>query len=344
MKKRFFIVILIFLFMAGFEIIPAFAENQSMEKKDAKIKYMAKYKRSEILLHDTMRMLWEQHVMWTRMVIIDIADGLASQANDTARLLKNYDDMEDALKPFYGVEKAEEFGELMKAHLTIAAELVQAAKNGDSAATADAEKRWYANADSLAGFFNKVNKKLWQKKAVQDMFYEHLKMTKDEAVARLNKDYSTDSMTYDAIEKQAIMMADALSDGLIKQFPAKFNSNTVGWENYKEPSIKVMSDATLGNIIVAHNNMTLYTTNNDSKNMSNCYGVCAQNWPPFTLAEKEKPVKNQKIKGDLKIIKRTDGMMQVSYKGWPLYFWIGDKKEGDTTGNGVNGVWSVVTP
>lgn len=344
MKKRFFVITVMSFFVAGFVALPVFAEDASMMKNKT-AKYMSKYKRPEIMLHDAMRMLWEQHVMWTRLVVIDIVDGLGSQANDTARLLKNYEDMEDALKPFYGVDAAEEFGDLMKTHLTTAAELVQAAKDGDTVKATDAEKRWYANADDLAMFLSKANKKWWPKKAVQDMLYEHLKMTKEEAVARITKDYPADSMAYDKIEKQAIMMADALSDGLIKQFPAKFNSNANGWERYKEPpipTVKSRNDKILGRILVATNGMTLYTTKNDSKNMSNCYDACAQNWPPLLVTGK--PIKSTSVKGDVKTIKRTDGTLQVTYKGWPLYYWIGDKAVGDTMGQGVGSIWYVVKP
>lgn|GEM_PF-1711313 len=343
MKKIFFIISLTSFFVVGFAIAPAFAESPAMMMKDMVKKYMPKYKKSEIMLHDTMRMLWEQHVMWTRMVIIDITDDVFSRKDaDTKRLLKNYADMADALKPFYGVKKAEEFGELMEDHLTIAAELVQMQKIGNPIYVSDVERRWYTNADELAVFLNKANPKFWSKKSLQDMLYNHLKMTREEAIARINRNSSADIAIYDAIEVQALVMADILSDGLIKQFPKKFNSNSKGWENYKEPDVKVLSNTVLGGIVVAGNGMTLYTTKNDAKNMSNCYGVCAQNWPPFILSGKL--VKNPDMKGNLETIRRTDGMIQITYQGWPLYFWIGDKKKGDITGNGVNDVWSVVTP
>jgi len=170
-----------------------------------------------VRLRDSLRMLWEQHVYWTRMFIISTAFSLPDLDPVTKRLLRNPKDFEAALKPFYGDMAASRFASLLTDHLTIAAELVKAAKAGDSNAAADAEKRWYANADKIAAFLASINP-FWSESEWRDMLHEHLALTKTEAVQILTKKYSESISTFDTIEKQALGMADTMAAGMAKQF------------------------------------------------------------------------------------------------------------------------------
>lgn len=172
-------------------------------------------------LKSAMRVLWEEHIAWTRMTIISIAADLPDLDLVTQRLLRNATDMAAAFQPFYGARIAFEFGSLMREHLVIAAELVKAAKAGHSQAAADAEKRWYVNADQIAAFLSSINP-YWSREALTAMLHQHLALTKSEAVFRLTKNYAADIAVFDSIEKQALAMADALTDGIIKQFSHTF--------------------------------------------------------------------------------------------------------------------------
>ena len=168
--------------------------------------------------------LWEEHVAWTRLTIIslvDIKDATETIATEN-RLLRNTKDMAEVCRMFYGEEAATKFDELMTEHLTTAAELVQAAVAEDNTKLDDAEKKWYKNADEIAATLNMLNPN-WEEKEMKNMLYDHLRLTKAEGVARLTKDYATDISTYDEIEKQARMMADGFSHGIIMQFPDKFH-------------------------------------------------------------------------------------------------------------------------
>lgn len=144
-----------------------------------------------VRLRERFRLLWEQHVYWTRMVIISIAAGLPDLEATTARLLRNAPDMARLFGRFYGREAAAELARLLQAHLTIAAELVTAAKAGDKAAAARAERRWYANGEDIVRFLNHLNP-LWQVAEMRRMWFEHLALTKEEAVARLAGEYARD--------------------------------------------------------------------------------------------------------------------------------------------------------
>jgi len=168
-------------------------------------------------LRDCFRLLWEQHVYWTRMVIIGIAFNLPDLEPTTNRLLRNAPDFARLFCRFYGKEIAAEFGRLLTDHLVIAAELVKAAKAGNKRAAADAERRWYANADEIICFLNHINP-YWSVEHMRAMWYKHLALTKEEAVATLNKKYSRSIETFNQIEKQALMMADDFANGIICQF------------------------------------------------------------------------------------------------------------------------------
>lgn len=108
--------------------------------------------------------------------------------------------------------------------------------------------------------------------------------------------------------------------------------------------IKVSSDPKLGNYITATNGMTLYSYAKDTLNTSNCYDMCASNWPPYSPLANESLVSNNDKLSLFSTITRTDGSIQLVYKGVPLYFWKNDSKPGDTTGQNVGGVWFVVKP
>ncbi|HBD86870.1 MAG TPA: hypothetical protein DC001_05525 [Clostridiales bacterium] len=177
--------------------------------------------KAEQTLSNHMRLLWEQHIYWTRMVILSMAFGLPDTEFVTNRLLRNPKDFEAALRPFYGENIAARFAELFTDHLTIAAELVQAAKAGDSAAATDAEKRWYANADQIAAFLGSINP-YWSAQEWQKMLYDHLAMTKDEAVDILTQKYADSINMFENIERQALDMADMMTQGIVKQFPQYF--------------------------------------------------------------------------------------------------------------------------
>jgi len=102
----------------------------------------------------------------------------------------------------------------------------------------------------------------------------------------------------------------------------------------------------LGTFLVGPNGRSLYLFEADKSTKSTCYDDCATAWPP--LLTSGKPKASGKTKASLLgTTKRKDGKLQVTYKGHPLYYFIQDKKAGDTKGQDVNGFgaqWYVVAP
>ena len=94
----------------------------------------------------------------------------------------------------------------------------------------------------------------------------------------------------------------------------------------------------LGDVLVDAKGMTLYTFDKDEAGTTNCYDKCATNWPPLMATA------DDKAEGDWTIVDRTDGTKMWAYKGQPLYLWVKDTKAGDTTGDGVGGVWHLAKP
>lgn len=177
--------------------------------------------RSQVRLNNHLRLLWEQHVVWTRLTIISIVFSLPDVDLVTNRLLRNPKDFEALLRPLYGDRVASRFADLFTSHLVIAAELVNAAKAGDTRAAAEAEKRWYANADQIAAFLGSINP-YWSVQQWKTMLHEHLALTKSEAVNMINGNYAESITLFDQIEKQALEMADVMTHGIIQQFPNYF--------------------------------------------------------------------------------------------------------------------------
>ena len=182
----------------------------------------AKTKVDAQAFHDDMRKLWEDHITFTRLFIVSTFGNLPDQGATAERLLQNQDDIGDAIKPFYGDAAGEQLSALLRDHILIAAEILQAAKNGDDAALEDAVTRWYANADDIAVFLNSANPENWPLEEMKAMMREHLDLTLEEATAQLSGDYTASIAVYDEVHTQALEMADMLSEGIIAQFKNKF--------------------------------------------------------------------------------------------------------------------------
>ncbi len=172
--------------------------------------------------HDAMRVLWEDHIVWTRMAIIGILDDRPDQASAVDRLLRNQDDIGDAIAPYYGREAGDRLTALLREHITGAAALLGGAKSGDAGAVEDASAAWYRNGDEVADFLAGANPDAWPKDVLRGMMRTHLDDTLAEATLRMQGDHEAEVRVYDKIHGHILRMADALSDGIAAQFPERF--------------------------------------------------------------------------------------------------------------------------
>jgi len=179
---------------------------------------------SQAALRSDMRVLWEDHVMWTRLAIISLTTGSPDTTATVGRLLRNQADIGNAVKPFYGTAAGNKLTAELRKHILIAADVIAAAKAGDKAKLADAQARWRSNANDIAALLASVNPRYWPAARMKAEMSKHLALTTQEAVARLQGRWGADVAAYDQVQHHILHMSDLLAGGLVKQFPDRFEN------------------------------------------------------------------------------------------------------------------------
>lgn len=176
---------------------------------------------SAVTLKQDMRKLWTDHVVWTRDYIIAAVGDQPDAQSAAGRLMKNQEDIGNAVGKIYGAPAGQQLTTLLKEHISIAVDLIKAAKAGDKGGQQKADAKWQQNGVAIAEFLSKANPN-WPRATLADMMKVHLSTTTAEVVARLNKKWDEDVKAFDEVYRHILMMSDALSDGILKQFPEKF--------------------------------------------------------------------------------------------------------------------------
>lgn len=203
----------------AFSTVPLRAEAHIGDRPAAAKQMM--YTQSMVQLKGDLRRLWLDHAIWTRNYVISDTAGLDNKDKTLARLLRNQKEIGNAIKPFYGEAAGNQLGELLTEHIVIAGKVTDAAKSGNAAELEKNNKDWNRNADDIATFLSKANPN-WTKPLIQDLMHVHLQMLTEDVKAILAKDWDADIMWFDKGADHLTMLSDALTDGIIKQFPQKF--------------------------------------------------------------------------------------------------------------------------
>ena len=174
-------------------------------------------------LNAAMRRLWADHVIWTRQYVVAAVGGNPDADAAAARLLKNQEDIGNAVVPFYGEDAGAALTDLLKQHIMIAVELIEAAKAGDQDTFQEKDAAWDGNIREIAAFLSGANPH-WPENDVYDLLNLHLTLTKKEVVARLEQNWEADVAAFDEIFTEIMTVSDALSDGLVAQFPERFEA------------------------------------------------------------------------------------------------------------------------
>jgi len=176
---------------------------------------------AQIDLLNRMRTVWMQHVYWTRMLLISIADRLKDLSAVTARLLQNPYDIAGIYAAYYPSEAVNLIARLLTEHLQIGAALITALRDKQTAAADRLNRQWYQNADKMSEAFASISP-YYNLDELRKMFYTHLDLTTKEVSLRLAKHYQDDIKAFGNVEQEALSMADYFSKGIMKQFPQEF--------------------------------------------------------------------------------------------------------------------------
>ncbi len=194
------------------------ANDQSKHKKPT-----ARDSSSASTLKQDLRKLWTDHVVWTRDYIIAAVGDQPDAQAAANRLMKNQEDIGNAVARYYGDAAGQRLTALLKQHISIAVDLIKAAKAGDKSGQQQADSKWQQNGVEIADFLSKANPN-WPKATLVDLMKKHLSTTTNEVVARLNKNWEEDVRAFDAVYDHVLKMSDALADGIVKQFPEQFGN------------------------------------------------------------------------------------------------------------------------
>lgn len=192
-------------------LIPYNANNNYNDRSNTK----------QTALINDMRLVWEQHVYWIRMLLISIADKLNDQTPTTDRLLRNPGDIANIFNRYYSSNVANLIQQLLTEHLQIGADLITALRDNQHNKANELTQQWYQNADKMADAFSSINPH-YNRQTIQSMLYRHLDLTTQQVVKRLAGDYEGDIMAFDLVELEALEMADMFTNGIIRQFPQSF--------------------------------------------------------------------------------------------------------------------------
>ncbi len=167
-------------------------------------------------LRAAMRQLWTDHTTWTRNVIISFAAGLPDLQVAEQRLLRNQDDIGNAIRAFSGDQAANQLTALLKQHILQAVDVLKAAKSGDKTALEAANRAWQQNGDQIADLLATATGS--EVGGMRRMMRRHLDTTLAEAAARIKGDWAADVAAYDAVYDHILIMSDVLSSRIARQF------------------------------------------------------------------------------------------------------------------------------
>jgi hypothetical protein len=175
----------------------------------------------EMQLRMALRDAWDVHARWTRGYIVSLLAGLPDSTRARLRLVEGANDVADGMNSYYRGTTMPELANVMKRNVLLVGRAVAAVRSGDSVAIAAARNNWSAGTDSLMQFLARTNPD-WSDSKLSAPLQRYQDQTWRQIAARARNDWSADIAAYDQAYTEARAIADALSAGIVKQFPSRF--------------------------------------------------------------------------------------------------------------------------
>ena len=163
---------------------------------------------------------WNDHINFTKDAIVSAFDSGADLPAITTRLQKNADDISYSIIPYYGTLPSSTLNGLLKAHVSILGNIINAAKAGTSLTTLDAQ--WQKNSQDIANFLAALDPINWPTATTLTQLTDHMKATMDEINARAAQDSTAWIQAYDNNHNIINNLADYFSNGMVNKFPDHF--------------------------------------------------------------------------------------------------------------------------
>lgn len=166
--------------------------------------------------------LWIEHVYWTRDYIKSDLSVLRDRDDVLRRLIKNQEDIGNSIKPYYSEALGNKLQELLKKHVEIDLKVINAYRIGDKDGLDKVSKEWHDNANDIAKYLCSINPN-YDEESIKEMLGTHLELTKEEIMRRISANWKADIDNYEKGQENILNFANMLVDGIVKQFPEKFN-------------------------------------------------------------------------------------------------------------------------
>lgn len=219
-KRQILIVLAVFVIIAIlvilFRIKSAKDEESSFDNEVSK----PKFSDAQIALHDRMRKLWGEHVLYTRAYVVDYFNGSPETPVTGKRLMRNQEEIGATFIPYYGDVVGKKITSLLKEHISLATKILVDLRKKDKKSLTKHNDLWYSNADKISEALNGINEN-WKKEDLKKELYAHLDSTKEMITSGMDKKWTDEVRAFDKNFDHILELADALSEGIATQHPDK---------------------------------------------------------------------------------------------------------------------------